>query len=128
MITIQQLKIKLAAVPVSGQVSINPQHAMRLQDMYGVGNGKIAFNSITDTRNGKQTDPKILRSQLREIEQAGFTPSVGMFEGSLEATKVLSPTTDQEALDDIAEHRRSTGILDANTQFRILDNPKFRKN
>ena len=106
----------------------NPQHAMRLQDMYGVGNGKIAFNSITDTRKGKQTDHKILRSQLREIEQAGFTPSVGMYEGSLEATKVLSPTTDQEALDDIAEHQRSTGILDANTQFRILDNPKFREN
>lgn len=106
----------------------NSQGAIELQRLFESKSGKVGFNSITDTRKGPVTDMDIIRSQLREIEQAGGQPSIGLFDGSLEANKVLVDVSDDEILADLLESQRSTGIIDENTEFRIVDNPKYKEN
>lgn len=106
----------------------NSQGAIDLQRLFESKSGKVGFNSITDTRKGPVTDMDIIRSQLREIEQAGGQPSIGLFDGSLEANKVLVDVSDDEILADLLESQRSTGIIDENTEFRIIDNPKYKEN
>ena len=100
---------------------------MRLQNIFGA-KGSLALNSITDTRQGPVTDYKHIRSQLKEIEQAGGIPSIGLFEGSLEATKVLKDWSDKDVLNDLLESQRSTVIIDPDTRLRIVDNVSFRQN
>ena len=104
-----------------------PAGAMRLQNIFGV-KGKLAFNSITDTRQGPVTDLDLIRSQLKEIEQSGEVPAIGVFEGSLEATIALIDKTDDEILEDLLESQRSTAIIDPDTRLRIVDNVAFRQN
>ena len=104
-----------------------PAGAMRLQNIFGA-KGKLAFNSVTDTRQGPVTDMDLILSQLKEIEQAGGIPSLGVFEGSLEATKALIDMTDTEILNDLLESQRSTQIIDPDTRLRIVDNVSFRQN
>ena len=104
-----------------------PAGAMRLQNIFGV-KGKLAFNSITDTRQGPVTDLDFIRSQLKEIEQSGEVPSIGVFEGSLEATIALIDKTDDEILENLLESQRSTAIIDPDTRLRIVDNVAFRQN
>ena len=104
-----------------------PAGAMRLQNIFGA-KGKLAFNSITDTRQGPVTDLDLIRSQLKEIEQSGEVPSIGVFEGSLEATIALIDKTDDEILEDLLESQRSTAIIDPDTRLRIVDNVAFRQN
>ncbi|GAG49804.1 unnamed protein product, partial [marine sediment metagenome] len=81
-----------------------------------------------DTRQGPATDTNLIRSQLKEIEQAGGLPALGFDEGSLEALDVATNTTDDEILTSLRDSQRSTGILDADLTFRIVDSPKFRRN
>jgi hypothetical protein len=104
-----------------------PAGAMRLQNIFGV-KGKLAFNSITDTRQGPVTDLDLIRSQLKEIEQSGEVPSIGVFEGSIEATIALIDKTDDEILENLLESQRSTAIIDPDTRLRIVDNVSFRQN
>jgi len=104
-----------------------PAGAMRLQNIFGA-QGKLAFNSITDTRQGPVTDLDLIRSQLREIEQSGEVPSIGVFEGSLEATIALIDKTDKEIIENLLESQRSTAIIDPDTRLRIVDNVSFRQN
>ena len=115
--------------PLKGEFvdASSPAGAMRLQNIFG-SKGSLALNSITDTRKGPVTDLKHIRSQLKEIEQAGGIPSIGLFEGSLEATKTLIDKTDKEVLDDLLESQRSTAIIDPDTRLRIVDNVAFRQN
>jgi len=105
-----------------------PLDAMRLQKLFEAGTNKIGFNSITDTRQDPETDVELIRSQLKEIEQAGGIPALGFDEGSLEALDVITNTTDSEILTQLRDSQRSTGILDADLTFRIVDSPKFRRN
>jgi hypothetical protein len=105
-----------------------PLDAIRLQRLFEAGTNKIGFNSITDTRQSPATDTELIRSQLKEIEQAGGIPALGFDEGSLEALDVVTNTTDDEILTSLRDSQRSTGILDADLTFRILDSPKFRRN
>lgn len=105
-----------------------PLDAIRLQRLFEAGTNKIGFNSITDTRQGPATDTNLIRSQLKEIEQAGGLPALGFDEGSLEALDVVTNTTDDEILTSLRDSQRSTGILDADLTFRIVDSPKFRRN
>jgi len=105
-----------------------PLDAIRLQRLFEAGTNKIGFNSITDTRQSPATDVNLIRSQLKEIEQAGGIPALGFDEGSLEALDVVTNTTDDEILTSLRDSQRSTGILDADLTFRILDSPKFRRN
>lgn len=105
-----------------------PLDAIRLQRFFESGTKKIGFNSITDTRQGPATDVELIRSQLREVEQSGGIPALGFDEGSLEALNVITRTTDTEILNDLKESQRSTGILDGDLTFRILDNDKFKQN
>jgi hypothetical protein len=104
-----------------------PAGAMRLQNIFGV-KGKLAFNSITDTRQGPVTDLDLIRSQLKEIEQSGEVPAIGVFEGSLEAIIALIDKTDDEILENLLESQRSTAIIDPDTRLRIVDNVSFRQN
>lgn len=104
-----------------------PAGAMRLQNIFGA-KGKLAFNSITDTRQGPVTDMDLIRSQLKEIEQSGEVPSIGVFEGSIEATIALIDKTDDEILENLLESQRSTAIIDPDTRLRIIDNVSFRQN
>lgn len=105
-----------------------PLDAIRLQRFFESGTNKIGFNSITDTRQGPESDVNLIRSQLKEIEQSGGIPALGFDEGSLEALNVITRTTDAEILADLRENQRSTGILDGDLTFRIVDNQKFRPN
>lgn len=105
-----------------------PLDAIRLQKLFEGGTNKIGFNSITDTRQGPATDTEMIRSQLKEIEQAGGLPALGFDEGSLEALDVATNTTDDEILTSLRDSQRSTAILDADLSFRIVDSPKFRRN
>lgn len=105
-----------------------PLDAIRLQRLFEAGTNKLAFNSITDTRQGPATDVEMIRSQLKEIEQAGGIPALGFDEGSLEALDVKTNTTDDEILTQLRDSQRSTAILDADLTFRIVDSPKFRRN
>jgi len=66
--------------------------------------------------------------QLKEIEQSGGIPALGFDEGSLEALDVQVRTTDAEIFTALKEHQRSTGILDGDLSFRIVDNDKFKLN
>jgi len=105
-----------------------PLDAIRLQRLFEGGTNKIGFNSITDTRQGPATDEDLIRSQLKGIEQAGGIPALGFDEGSLEALDVMVDSTDDEILTILRDSQRSTGILDADLTFRIVDSPKFRRN
>jgi len=105
-----------------------PLDAIRLQRLFEGGTNKIGFNSITDTRQSPATDVDLIRSQLKEIEQAGGIPALGFDEGSLEALDVATNTTDDEIITSLKDTQRSTGILDADLTFRIVDSPKFRRN
>lgn len=115
--------------PLKGEFvdASSPAGAMRLQNIFGA-KGSLALNSITDTRQGPVTDINHIRSQLREIEQEGGIPSVGIFDGSLEATKVLRDWSDKDVLNDLLESQRSTAIIDPDTRLRIVDNVSFRQN
>jgi hypothetical protein len=115
--------------PINGAVvdARVPAGAMRLQNIFGA-KDKLAFNSITDTRQGPVTDMDLIRSQLKEIEQAGGVPSIGIFNGSLEATKALIDMSDTEIIEDLLESQRSTTIIDPDTRLRIVDNVTFRDN
>lgn len=105
-----------------------PLDAIRLQQLFDTGANKLGLNSVTDTRQGPATDVNLIRSQLKEIEQAGGIPALGFDEGSLEALDVKTNTTDDEILTQLRDSQRSTAILDADLTFRIVDSPKFRRN
>jgi len=105
-----------------------PLDAIRLQKLFEAGTNKIGFNSITDTRQSPCEDVELIRSQLKEIEQAGGIPALGFDEGSLEALDVMVDSSDDEILTILRDSQRSTGILDADLTFRIVDSPKFRRN
>jgi len=105
-----------------------PLDAMRLQKLFEAGTNKLGLNSITDTRQDPETDVELIRSQLKEIEQAGGIPALGFDEGSLEALDVITDSTDDEILTKLRDSQRSTGILDADLTFMIVDSPKFRRN
>jgi len=105
-----------------------PLDAIRLQQLFEAGTNKIGFNSVTDTRQSPCTDVNLIRSQLKSIEQEGGIPALGFDEGSLEALDVMVGSTDDEILTILRDSQRSTGILDADLTFRIVDSPKFRRN
>jgi len=104
-----------------------PLDAIRLQNFFESGQNSIGFNSITDTRQGPMEDIEVVRSQLKQIEQSGGVPALGFDEGSLEALDVKIGS-ENDIMTNLLENQRSTGILDYNLQFKIEDNPKFRKN
>ncbi len=103
-----------------------PEHKIRLQNLFESGDKNIGFNSITDTRKGQEKDIEKIRSQLRDIEKSGGNPALGFDEGSLEALNVVIGN-DDDILNNLLEHQRSTGILSPNVEFRIIENPKFKK-
>lgn len=100
-----------------------PADAIRLQKLFG--GERLGFNSITDTRQGPATDIELIRKQLKEIEQNGGKPALGFDNGSLEAVDV-SIGSDEDIMSKLLDHQNSTGILDENLTFRILDNPKYK--
>jgi hypothetical protein len=104
-----------------------PLDAIRLQNFFESGQNSIGFNSITDTRQGPMEDIEVVKSQLKQIEQNGGVPALGFDEGSLEALDVKIGS-ENDIMTNLLENQRSTGILDYNLQFKIEDNPKFRKN
>jgi len=104
-----------------------PMDAIRLQNFFESGQNSIGFNSVTDTRQGPMEDIETVRSQLKQIEQTGGVPALGFDEGSLEALDVKIGS-ENDIMTNLLENQRSTGILDYNLQFKIEDNPKFRKN
>ena len=104
-----------------------PLDAIRLQNFFESGQNSIGFNSITDTRQGPMEDIEVVKSQLKQIEQSGGIPALGFDEGSLEALDVKIGS-ENDIMTNLLENQRSTGILDYNLQFKIEDNPKFRKN
>ena len=104
-----------------------PLDAIRLQNFFESGQNSIGFNSITDTRQGPMEDIEVVKSQLKQIEQSGGVPALGFDEGSLEALDVKIGS-ENDIMASLLENQRSTGILDYNLQFKIEDNPKFRKN
>lgn len=116
--------------PVEGRIldARIPLDAIRLQRFFEAGANKIGFNSITDTRQGKNEDTDLIRSQLKEIEQSGGVAALGFDEGSIQALDIMVGTTDGEIMEKLKEHQRSTGILDGDFTFRIVDNERFKKN
>ena len=104
-----------------------PMDAIRLQNFFESGQNSIGFNSVTDTRQGPMEDIETVRSQLKQIEQTGGVPALGFDEGSLEALDVKIGS-ENDIMTNLLENQRSTVILDYNLQFKIEDNPKFRKN
>lgn len=115
--------------PIEGRVldANIPRDKVRLQNLYESGDRLLGFNSITDTRKGPNSDLVLTQKQLRDIENAGGVPALGFDNGSLEAVRIAYGKSDQDILDELLDHQNSTGILDPNTEFRIVDNPKYKQ-
>ena len=116
--------------PIEGRIldAFIPKDAIRIQQLWESKGKKIGFNSITDTnmRKTQETNIEKIRSQLKEIEQSGGNPALGFDEGSLEALNVSVKDTDDEILSELLDNQQSTGIMDDNLQFRIVENPKLK--
>ncbi len=103
-----------------------PEHVDRLHELFGK-KQLVGFNSITDTRLGKETNTEKIRQQLKEIEGRNSEAVLGFDEGSLEAVEITRGRNEQEILDKLLDHQNSTGILYPDRTFKIIKNPKYKK-
>lgn len=103
-----------------------PEHADRLHELFG-NKELIGFNSETDTRAGPEKDTEKIRGQLKNIESNNGEIVLGFDEGSLEAVRITRGNSEQDVLDNLLDHQNSTGILYPDKSFKILKNPKYKK-
>ena len=103
-----------------------PEHVDRLHELFGK-EQLVGFNSITDTRLGKETNTENIRQQLKEIEGRNSEAVLGFDEGSLEAVEITRGKNEQEILDKLLDHQNSTGVLYPDRTFKIIKNPKYKK-
>lgn len=104
----------------------NIEGARKLQATYKP-TGSIGLNSVTDTRRAPVYDIEQIRREGKEkIESLGHHFTIGVWNGSLEATKVLLNKTDEEVIGDLGEEQRATYIVYKDGSSKEHLNPNFK--